>query len=82
MTAGNIRPGQLAIAVATYSLTGDVMHSITVLVVICPCSLVLAKPTAVVAAIGNAAKRGVRVEHGLALCKAPVEQPGRCASSI
>jgi Cd2+/Zn2+-exporting ATPase len=60
-------PLALAIAVATYFLTGDVMRSITVLVVICPCSLVLATPTAVVAAIGNAAKRGVLVKHGSAM---------------
>ena len=60
-------PLALAIAVGTYFLTGDVMRSITVLVVICPCSLVLATPTAVVAAIGNAAKRGVLVKHGSAM---------------
>jgi Cd2+/Zn2+-exporting ATPase len=60
-------PLALAIAVATYFLTGDVMRSITVLVVVCPCSLVLATPTAVVAAIGNAAKRGVLVKHGPAM---------------
>ncbi len=60
-------PLALAIAIATYFLTRDVMRSITVLVVICPCSLVLATPTAVVAAIGNAAKRGVLVKHGPAM---------------
>lgn len=60
-------PLAMAIAVGTYFLTGDVMRSITVLVVICPCSLVLATPTAVVAAIGNAAKRGVLVKHGPAM---------------
>jgi Cd2+/Zn2+-exporting ATPase len=60
-------PLALAISVATYFLTGDVMRAITVLVVICPCSLVLATPTAVVAAIGNAAKQGVLVKHGAAM---------------
>ena len=60
-------PLALAISVATYFLTGDVMRAITVLVVICPCSLVLATPTAVVAAIGNAAKQGVLVKHGTAM---------------
>ncbi|HSR32040.1 MAG TPA: cation-translocating P-type ATPase, partial [Anaerolineae bacterium] len=65
-------PLALAIAIATYFLTGDVTRSITVLVVICPCSLVLATPTAIVAAIGNAAKQGVLVKHGTAM-----EQIGR-----
>ncbi len=62
-----ITPLALAIAIATYFITGDVIRSITVLIVICPCSLVLATPTAVVAAIGNAAKRGVLVKHGTAM---------------
>ena len=42
----------------------DVIRSITVLVVVCPCALVLATPTAVVAAIGNAAKKGILVKAG------------------
>lgn len=57
-------PTTFAIAILVYFLTGDIMRSITVLVVVCPCALVLATPTAVVAAIGNAAKRGILVKAG------------------
>ena len=57
-------PVTFAIAVLVYLLTGDINRSITVLVVVCPCALVLATPTAVVAAIGNAARRGVLVKSG------------------
>ncbi|MEE9508379.1 MAG: cation-translocating P-type ATPase [Anaerolineales bacterium] len=60
-------PLAIIIAIVTYFLTKDIIRSITVLIVICPCSLVLATPTAVVAAIGNAAKRGVLVKHGIAM---------------
>ena len=52
-------PITFSIAVMVYLLTGDITRSITVLVVVCPCALVLATPTAVVAAIGNAAKTGI-----------------------
>jgi Cd2+/Zn2+-exporting ATPase len=65
-------PLTFTIAIAVYLLTGDVMRSITVLVVVCPCALVLATPTAVVAAIGNAAKRGILVKSG-----AVIEQVGK-----
>jgi Cd2+/Zn2+-exporting ATPase len=59
-----LTPMAILIAVATYFITNDVIRAITVLIVICPCSLVLATPTAVVAAIGNAAKQGVLVKNG------------------
>jgi Zn2+/Cd2+-exporting ATPase len=57
-------PITFSIAIGVYLLTGDIMRSVTVLVVVCPCALVLATPTAVVAAIGNAAKRGILVKSG------------------
>ena len=60
-------PLAMLIAIGVYFLTNDIIRSITVLIVICPCSLVLATPTAVVAAIGNAARRGVLVKHGTAM---------------
>lgn len=65
-------PITFGIAVVVYLLTGDITRSITVLVVVCPCALVLATPTAVVAAIGNAAKRGMLVKSG-----AVIEQVGK-----
>lgn len=57
-------PITFSIAIGVYLLTGDIMRSVTVLVVVCPCALVLATPTAVVAAIGNAARRGILVKSG------------------
>jgi Cd2+/Zn2+-exporting ATPase len=62
-----LTPVAILIAVLTYLVTQDVTRAITVLIVICPCSLVLGTPTAVVAAIGNAARRGVLVKHGQAM---------------
>ena len=59
--------GALAAAVGVYLVTGEILRSVTVLVVFCPCSLVLATPTAIVAAIGNATKHGFLVKEGDAL---------------
>lgn len=60
-------PAAVVIAVATGFLTGDMIRGVTILVVFCPCALVLATPTAIVAAIGQAAKNGVVVKSGEAL---------------
>jgi Cd2+/Zn2+-exporting ATPase len=62
-----LTPLAIGIAIVTYLITRDVTRSITVLIVICPCSLVLATPTAIVAAIGNAARHGVLVKDGPAM---------------
>ncbi len=59
--------GALAAAVGIYLVTGEILRSVTVLVVFCPCSLVLATPTAIMAAIGNATKHGIVVKEGDAL---------------
>ena len=51
-------------AVLTYLFTGEIIRSVTVLVVFCPCALVLATPTAIMACIGNLTKYGILVKDG------------------
>ncbi len=57
----------LASAALTWWLTGEIIRAVTILVVFCPCALVLATPTAIMAAIGNATKHGFLVREGDAL---------------
>lgn len=57
----------LGTAVLTWYFTGEILRAVTVLVVFCPCALVLATPTAIMAAIGNAAHHGFLVREGDAL---------------
>lgn len=57
----------IAAALLTWAVSGELMRAVTILVVFCPCSLVLATPTAIMAAIGNASKNGFLVKEGDAL---------------
>lgn len=57
----------LTVAAFTWVITGEIIRAVTILVVFCPCALVLATPTAVMAAIGNATKHGFLVREGDAL---------------
>jgi len=57
-------PAALLLAAVVWGLTGNVVRGITVLIVFCPCALVLATPTAIVASIGHAARRLILVKGG------------------
>lgn len=67
--ASGLVPLALLIAIITGIVTKDITRAVTVLVVFCPCALVLATPTAIMAAIGQATKRGVIIKSGEALEK-------------
>ena len=60
-------PVALIIAIAAWLVTGNIERGVTVLVVFCPCALILATPTAIMAAIGQATKYGVLIKSGEAL---------------
>ena len=62
-------PVALLIAILSYVFSRNIVTAVTVLVVFCPCALVLATPTAVMAAIGQATKHGVIIKSGEALEK-------------
>ncbi len=65
----------LSAAALTWFFSGQIIRAVTILVVFCPCALVLATPTAIMAAIGNATKHGFLVREGDALeCLAAVKK--------
>lgn len=51
----------------TWVVTDEIIRAVTILVVFCPCALVLATPTAIMAGIGNATKFGILIREGDAL---------------
>lgn len=65
-------PASFLVSAVTLLVTGDVRRAMTVLLVACPCAVGLATPTAISAAIGNEARRGILIKGGSHL-----EQAGR-----
>jgi Cd2+/Zn2+-exporting ATPase len=62
--AGWLVPVMLTLAVLVFAFTHDIHRAITVLIVACPCALILATPTAVMAGIARAARAGVLIKGG------------------
>src|SRR6201993_5536554 len=65
-------PTSFLVSAVTLAITGDVRRAMTMLLVACPCAVGLATPTAISAAIGNGARRGILIKGGSHL-----EQAGR-----
>lgn len=63
-------PALLLAGGLTYYFTGNWLRTVAVLIVACPCALILATPTAMVAAIGGLARRGILVRGGNVLQQA------------
>ncbi|WP_165606709.1 heavy metal translocating P-type ATPase [Mycolicibacterium iranicum] len=65
-------PASFLLSLATLIVTRDVRRAMTMLLVACPCAVGLSTPTAISAAIGNGARRGILIKGGSHL-----EQAGR-----
>ena len=70
-------PTILMIAGVVLFFTGDINTAITILIISCPCALILATPTAMVAAISASARLGVLVKN-----VADLEIAGRITSIV
>ena len=64
-------------AALTYLFTFEITRSVTILVVFCPCALVLATPTSIMASIGNLTRSGILVKDGESL-----EEMGRISEMV
>ncbi|MCV7311817.1 manganese-exporting P-type ATPase CtpC [Mycobacterium paraffinicum] len=65
-------PTSFIVSALTLAVTGDVRRAMTMLLIACPCAVGLSTPTAISAAIGNGARRGILIKGGSHL-----EQAGR-----
>ncbi|MHA1682086.1 MAG: heavy metal translocating P-type ATPase [Promethearchaeota archaeon] len=54
----------ITIAITTWIFTNNLFYTISILLVSCPCSLVLSVPTAFIGTLGNAAKKGIWIKSG------------------
>ncbi len=70
-------PTILMIAGIVLFFTGEVSRAISILIISCPCALILATPTAMVAAISSSARMGVLVKN-----VADLEIAGRMTAMI
>jgi len=61
--AGYYTPTILMLAGVTWSFTQDMDRVITLMVIACPCAIVLATPTAVIAAVAAAARLGIFIKN-------------------
>ena len=61
--AGYYTPTVLMLAYVTWAFTSDMERVITLMVIACPCAVVLATPTAVVAAVAAAARLGILIKN-------------------
>ena len=57
-------PVVLTVAIATYLLSGNAAAAVATVLVSCSCAIAMATPVTVLAAVGNAAKRGIVVKGG------------------
>lgn len=62
--ADKIVPLSFLMALLIFLLTRDIHRTMTILIVACPCAAGLATPTAISAAMGNAASRGILIKGG------------------